>query len=98
MTSQNRTRILLRRRYPDDVTLLVDFNMRDKEGRVLALLDGDHDLIEVGDVVHAQDVEGNRCTATVAKVAKSRPPVAHLELEGRIREQASSDPGAAATG
>lgn len=64
------------------MTLRADFNMRDRQGRVLAVLEpeqrGD---VHVGEIVVVEDAEGNRCKATVAKLDTSSPAVAHLVLE-----------------
>lgn len=63
------------------MTLIVDFNMRGPEGYVPAVLEPDRQrLVRVGETVVAEDIEGNRCKATVAKVDAGSPPVAHLVL------------------
>ena len=63
------------------MTLLVDFNMRDPEGTIPALLDpGQRDLVRAGETVFAEDDEGNRCKATVVKLTQGPPAVAHLAL------------------
>lgn len=64
------------------MTLFVDFNMRDRQGRVLALLDQDQrGHVHVGDLVLAEDAEGNRCKATVEKIVSNSPVVAHISLQ-----------------
>lgn len=64
------------------MTLNVDFNMRDREGRVVVLLDSDQrDHVHVGDLVLAEDAEGNRCKALVEKLATNSPTVAHISLQ-----------------
>lgn len=63
------------------MTLTVDFNMRGPEGYVPALLEPERQrLVRVGETVVAEDLEGNRCKATVAKVNPGPPAVAHLVL------------------
>lgn len=64
------------------MTLRADFNMRDREGRVLAILEPDQrGQVHVGDMVVVEDAEGNRCKATVAKLVTNSPTVAHLLLD-----------------
>lgn len=75
------------------MTLLVDFNMSDGEGRVLALLETDEQRgVRLGETVVAQDFEGNRCKATVAKLVDGPPPVAHLVLQPGTSEYAPDPP------
>ena len=75
------------------MTLTVDFNMSDAEGRVLALLEsGEQRAVRVGETVVAQDFEGNRCKATVAKLVEGPPPVAHLVLQPGTSEFAPDPP------
>ena len=75
------------------MTLIVDFNMSDGEGRVLALLETDEQRsVRLGETVVAQDFEGNRCKATVAKVVDGPPPVAHLVLQPGTSEFAPDPP------
>ncbi len=63
------------------MTLEVDFNMLDGEGYVLALLDSEQQRrVRAGESVVAEDVEGNRCKATVVRVDAGPPAVAHLVL------------------
>jgi hypothetical protein len=68
------------------MTLFVDFNMRDQQGRVPALLEGVAAQIVPGETVWAVDAEGNRCKAVVDQITKSSPAIAKLSLEGGTAE------------
>ena len=73
--------------------LVVDFNMSDGEGGVLALLEtAEQRVVRVGETVVAEDFEGNRCKATVAKVVEGPPAVAHLLLQPGTSEFAPDPP------
>ncbi|MDQ4126238.1 MAG: hypothetical protein M3134_11675 [Actinomycetota bacterium] len=57
------------------MTLTVDFNMHAGDGLVLALLENDEQRgVRLGETVVAQDFEGSRCKATVAKVVEGPLP------------------------
>jgi hypothetical protein len=68
------------------MTLLVDFNMMDLEGRILALVAPDQrPLLKVGDVVAVVDDEGNTARGTVERLrpaAEGPQAVAHVALTG----------------
>lgn len=62
------------------MTLNVDFNMRDKLGRVPSLVEGSELwTLEPGTLVIAEDDEGNRCKAEVAEVSPDKH-VVYLRL------------------
>lgn len=73
--------------------MFVDFNMRDPDGAVLALVEAHHRGLKVGDVVEAEDAEGNHCRARIVKIARNRATVAHLALEEGTAESFSSVAG-----
>lgn len=76
------------------MTLIVDFNMREDDGTVPALLEpGQQGRVRLGETVVAEDFEGNRCKATVAKLVDGPPPVAHLVLQPGTSEFAPDPPG-----
>lgn len=66
------------------MTLLVDFNMMDLDGRILALVAPEQrPLVKVGDVVAVIDDEGNRGRGTIEKLrpaARGQETVAHVAL------------------
>ena len=66
------------------MTLLVDFNMMDLEGRILALVAPEQQSsLKVGDVVAVIDDEGNRSQGTVEELrpaARGPQTVAHVAL------------------
>ncbi|HEX2296224.1 MAG TPA: hypothetical protein VHN37_13070 [Actinomycetota bacterium] len=75
------------------MTLRVDFNMADDEGRVVALVEPhQRGLVRAGETVVAEDFEGNRCKATVAKLVEGPPTVAHLVLVPGTSEPAPDPP------
>lgn len=75
------------------MTLMVDFNMRMEDGLIPALLETDEQRnVRLGETVVAQDFEGNRCKATVAKVVEGPPAVAHLVLQPGTSEFAPDPP------
>ncbi len=75
------------------MTLTVDFNMRAEDGLIPALLDTDEQrAVRLGETVVAQDFEGNRCKATVAKLVHGPPPIAHLVLQPGTSEFAPDPP------
>jgi hypothetical protein len=64
-------------------TLLVDFNMREPDGRVPALLLADRaERLAVGDMVVAVDGEGLECVAVVSEISPDRR-YAMLDTRGR---------------
>ncbi len=72
------------------MTLTVDFNMTDGEGRIVALLEpGGRGHVRAGETVVAEDLEGNRCKATVAKLVEGPPAVAYLVLQPGTSELAA---------
>ena len=72
------------------MTLIVDFNMRDEEGTIPALLEpGQQGRVRTGETVVAEDLEGNRCKATVARLSEGPPAVAHLVLVAGTSEFAN---------
>lgn len=76
-----------------EMKMFVDFNMRDADGAVLALVETHHRGLKVGDVVEAEDAEGNQCRARIVKIAQNRATVAHLVLEEGASESFSSAAG-----
>jgi hypothetical protein len=66
------------------MTLLVDFNMMDIEGRILALVAPEQQpLLKVGDLVVVVDEEGNRGQGTVERLSRAATgpqQVAHVAL------------------
>ncbi len=63
------------------MTLKVDFNMRDAQGRVPALVEPDAlKALHVGEIVVAEDDEGNRCKAKIEEISSTKPAV-YLRLQ-----------------
>ncbi|MDQ3915931.1 MAG: hypothetical protein M3323_11505 [Actinomycetota bacterium] len=78
------------------MTLLVDFNMMDAHGRILALVDpSQRPFVRVGDVVALTDDEGNQSEGTVEKLRRAAhgpQSVAHVALGRRAAGPAADDP------
>src|SRR2546426_8875219 len=65
---------------------IVDFNMKEPDGRIPALLQaGAAESVAIGDSVIASDGEGLECRAVVSEIS-SDGRYAMLETKGRLRE------------
>jgi hypothetical protein len=66
-------------------TFIVDFNMREPDGRIPALLLADRaESLSVGESVLASDGEGLECRASVSEISSDGRYVM-LRTEGRLR-------------
>lgn len=78
-------------RLVSEMRLIVDFNMREPDGRVPALLVGSAAELTAGETVIADDGEGIECTAKVSEVlADGR--IALLETLGGTFEESDFRP------
>jgi hypothetical protein len=74
------------------MVLIVDFNMREPDGRIPALLVGDRAAsLSVGQTVVASDGEGLECPAVVSEISPDGH-YAMLETRGRLRRASDLRP------
>jgi hypothetical protein len=75
------------------MVLFVDFNMREPDGRIPALLVGDAARVALGESVIASDGEGVQCRAVVSEVSPDGR-YAMLETVGGIQRDSTLQPSA----